>query len=396
MTALSFARTDTSVLGHWWWTVDRWLLAALALLIGIGILLNLAAGPPAAERIGADTFHFVRRQMVFLPAAVALMLSVSLLGPVAVRRLAVLGLLGGIVLLLATLIIGSPINGANRWLRIGGFSLQASEFVKPCLAVTAAWLFARGRLEEGFPGRALAGGVFAVVALLLLAQPDVGMTMVVAAVWCAQFFLAGLPLALVFLLIVAGIATLVGAYFVFPHVASRIDRFLDPASGDSYQISRSMMAFQDGGLWGVGPGEGRIKGSLPDAHTDFIFAVAGEEFGLFLCLLMVGLFAFLVLRAIVRVWLSDNLFVLLAVGGLSVQFGLQALINMASSLHLMPTKGMTLPFVSYGGSSMLGLALGMGMVLALTRRRPSELPTARSTVPPAARPVSPLPPGGPR
>ena len=181
--------------------------------------------------------------------------------------------------------------------------------------------------------------------------------------------MAGLPIFWVILIAVAGLGAIVGAYFVFPHVASRIDRFLDPTSGDSYQITQAMRAFQQGGLFGRGPGEGRVKEALPDAHTDFIFAVAGEEFGVFLCLLMVALFAFLVIRALLKVMREENLFVLLAVGGLSVQFGLQAIINMASSLHMMPTKGMTLPFISYGGSSLMALGVGMGMILALTRRR---------------------------
>jgi cell division protein FtsW len=195
------------------------------------------------------------------------------------------------------------------------------------------------------------------------------MTMVVVTVWSAQFFMAGLPIFWVVLIAVAGLGTLVGAYLLFPHVASRVDRFLDPSSGDTYQISQAMRAFQNGGLFGRGPGEGRVKEMLPDAHTDFIFAVAGEEFGILLCLLVVALFGFLVLRTMIRALSESNLFVLLAVGGLAVQFGLQALVNMASSLHMMPTKGMTLPFISYGGSSMLALAIGMGMILGLTRSR---------------------------
>jgi cell division protein FtsW len=195
------------------------------------------------------------------------------------------------------------------------------------------------------------------------------MTLVVSAVWAAQFFIAGLPMIWVILIVVAGLSGIVGAYFVFPHVASRVDRFLDPSSGDTYQITQAMRAFQQGGLFGRGPGEGRVKEALPDAHTDFIFAVAGEEFGVFLCILIVALFAFLVLRALTKAMREENLFVLLAVGGLAVQFGLQAFINMASSLHMMPTKGMTLPFISYGGSSLLALGVGMGMILALTRRR---------------------------
>jgi cell division protein FtsW len=363
------ARTDISTVGRWWWTIDKWILAATTLLILIGIILNFAAGPPAAERIGADTFHFVRRQMVFLPLAIMVIFAISLMAPVQVRRFAVIGFLVALSLMLLTLLVGIEVKGAKRWIYFAGMSLQPSEFIKPFFAVVAAWMFAEHRLREDFPGNFISIALLLTVVAVLLSQPDIGMTLVVTAVWCAQFFMAGLPIFWVILIAVAGLGAIVGAYFAFPHVASRVDRFLDPTSGDSYQITQAMRAFQQGGLFGRGPGEGRVKEALPDAHTDFIFAVAGEEFGIFLCLLMVALFAFLVIRALLKVMREENLFVLLAVGGLSVQFGLQAIINMASSLHMMPTKGMTLPFVSYGGSSLVALGVGMGMILALTRRR---------------------------
>ncbi|MSO98240.1 MAG: putative lipid II flippase FtsW [Rhodospirillaceae bacterium] len=363
------ARTDISTVGRWWWTVDKWILAATTILIGIGIILNFAAGPPAAERIGAETFHFVRRQMVFLPLTIMVIFGISLMAPVQVRRFAVIGFAITLLLMLATLAVGIEVKGAKRWIYLAGMSLQPSEFIKPFFAVVAAWMFAEHRLREDFPGNIISVGLLFSVVAVLLSQPDVGMTLVVCAVWCAQFFMAGLPIFWVILIVVAGLGAIVGAYFTFPHVASRVDRFLDPASGDNYQITQAMRAFQQGGLFGRGPGEGRVKEALPDAHTDFIFAVAGEEFGVFLCLLLVALFAFLVVRALLKVMREENLFVLLAVGGLAVQFGLQAIINMASSLHMMPTKGMTLPFVSYGGSSLVALGVGMGMILALTRRR---------------------------
>lgn len=365
----AFARTDTSVVGQWWWTVDRWLLLAAGALIIIGMILTLAAGPPAAGRIGADTYHFVRKQSVFLPVAIAVMLGISLMPALWIRRFAAIGLLVGFVLMVGTLLFGAEINGAQRWLRLGPLSIQPSEFIKPFFVVVSAWMFALHRTNDAFPGNLIAMGSLMMVCAVLVSQPDIGMTMVVVSVWCAQFFMAGLPIFWVVLIAFAGLGALVGAYFLFPHVASRVDRFLDPASGDTYQVSQAIRAFQNGGMFGRGPGEGRVKETLPDAHTDFIFAVAGEEFGVLLCLLVVALFGFLVLRAMIKVLQEDNLFVLLAVGGLSVQFGLQALINMASSLHMMPTKGMTLPFISYGGSSMLALAVGMGMILGLTRRR---------------------------
>ncbi len=365
----TFARTDTSTFGRWWWTVDRWTLAALAGLIFLGVILVFAASPAVATRIGLDSFYLARHHLMMLPLAIVIVIAVSLMGPRGVRRLAAIGFLVGLLLTGATLFMGSEIKGATRWISIAGFSLQPSEFLKPCFAVVTAWMFAAQNGEERVPGDMISIALYALVAGLLLLQPDLGMTFVVTATWFVQFFLAGLPLLWVFALGIVGIAGLVGAYFTFDHVAERIDGFLDPASGDSYQIDRSLEAFVNGGLYGRGPGEGTVKLHLPDAHSDFIFAVAGEELGLLVCLLIVGLFAFVVLRGLSRLMRENSQFVQLGATGLLVTFGLQALINMASSLHLMPTKGMTLPFISYGGSSLLALSRGMGMLLALTRRR---------------------------
>lgn len=365
-----YARSDTSLAARWWWTVDRWSLLALGGLIAIGLVLAMAATPPVAERIGLDGFYFVRRQFALLPVAVAILIGVTFMEPRQVRRLALAGFLISAAMLALTFEIGAEIKGARRWINLGGFSLQPSEFVKPTFAVVAAWLFALQRRQEHFPGDIISIVLYAGVLGMLLLQPDVGMAVVVSAVWFGQYCLAGLRMLWVSLMGATGLAGIVGAYYVFPHVASRVNRFLDPASGDTYQINRSLEAFLNGGLVGRGPGEGTVKSVLPDAHSDFIFAVAGEEFGLLLCLLMVALFAFVVIRGFTRAMHDNDLFIVLAVSGLVVQFGLQALINMASTLHLMPTKGMTLPFISYGGSSMLALSLGMGMAIALSRTRP--------------------------
>lgn len=366
----TFARTDTSLLARWWWTVDRWTLAAIALLLALGCVLIMAASPPVAERIGLDPFFFARRQFVFLALAAALMIGVSFLSRRGVWRLGVFCMVVSVALMALTLFKGVEIKGAVRWIQIGGFSLQPSEFVKPGFAVVAAWLFTTRRLDDRFPGYMLSVLLFALVAGLLLMQPDVGMTLVVAAVWSAQFFLCGLSLILVGLIAVSFLSAGIGAYFAFGHVQARVDRFLDPSGGEGYQVSRALEAIRNGGFFGRGPGEGLVKRVLPDAHADFIFAVVGEEFGLIMTLLLVALFLFIVLRGFARVLKDEDLFVLLAVAGLLVQFGLQAIINMASAINLMPPKGMTLPFISYGGSSTLALALGMGMVLALTRERP--------------------------
>lgn len=366
----TFARTDTSLLARWWWTVDRWTLAAIALLLALGCVLIMAASPPVAERIGLDPFFFARRQFVFLALAAALMIGVSFLSRRGVWRLGVFCMVVSVALMALTLFKGVEIKGAVRWIQIGGFSLQPSEFVKPGFAVVAAWLFTTRRLDDRFPGYMLSALLFGLVAGLLLMQPDVGMTLVVAAVWSAQFFLCGLSLILVGLIAVSFLSAGIGAYFVFGHVQARVDRFLDPSGGEGYQVARALEAIRNGGFFGRGPGEGLVKRVLPDAHADFIFAVVGEEFGLIMTLLLVALFLFIVLRGFARVLKDEDLFVLLAVAGLLVQFGLQAIINMASAINLMPPKGMTLPFISYGGSSTLALALGMGMVLALTRERP--------------------------
>ena len=368
-----FARTDHSVIGRWWWTVDRWTLVALALLIGVGALLVTAASPSVAERIHLPTFYFVIHQAVMLVPTLILMLGVSLMSPRGVRRLALGTFALFYLLTFMTLFFGSEIKGATRWISVGPLSVQPSEFLKPAFAVVSAWLFARQHAARAsghfFPGYLLAIVLFGAVLMVLMAQPDFGMTFVCTAIWFAEFFLAGLPMLFVLALAVMAIGGLVGAYYVFPHVASRVDRFLDPAAGDTYQVDRSLEAFIHGGLTGTGPGQGTVKLSLPDAHADFIFAVAGEELGLAATLFIVGLFGFIVLRGFSRALKDTDVFVVLAVGGLFTQFGLQALIHMGSSLHLLPAKGMTLPFISYGGSSMLALGLGTGMALALTRTR---------------------------
>ena len=368
----TFSRTDESLFGRWWWTVDRWMIAAIIAILALGAILALAASPAVAERIGLDTFYFVQRQFIVLPFVLIVMFAVSLLNRSGVRQLAVICFGLAVLFMIYTLVDGTKIKGAIRWVTFASFSIQPSEFVKPSFAIIGAWMFSAWRLKEDFPGYMVAVGLYLTVVALLLMQPDVGMAILVSVVWGVQFFLAGLPMLLV---LAIGIVFICGgfvAYFNFEHVQIRIDRFFDPASTEAYQVMRSLEAFRNGGVFGRGPGEGHVKEVLPDAHADFIFAVAGEEFGLMMTLLIVGLFLFVVLRGFGRAFKETDLFVQLAVAGLLVQLGLQAIINMASTLNLMPTKGMTLPFVSYGGSSMMALAIGLGMVLALTRERPGQ------------------------
>lgn len=364
---LAISRTDKSMLGRWWWTVDRWTLAALLLLMGLGALLVAAASPAVADRIRLPTFHFVERHLTLLVPTLILMIAVSLATPAQVRRGAMIALLGCMALLAFVLLFGQEVKGARRWISIAGFSLQPSEFVKPLFAVTAAWFLAREKQAEHFPGHTIAIALYGMIAGLLILQPDFGMTVVLTAIFGAQLFIAGLPILFVVLAAVLAAVGMVVIYFTLPHVEQRINTFLDPTQGDTFQVTRSLEAFAHGGWFGTGPGQGVVKNGLPDAHADFIFAVAGEELGAVTAIVIVALFAFVVLRGFARVARKDDLFVTLAVAGLLVQFGLQALIHMGSSLLLFPTKGMTLPFISYGGSSLLALGLGMGMVLALTR-----------------------------
>ena len=366
---MALSRSDDSVLGRWWLTVDRWTLLAVATLIGFGYIMMLAASPAVAERIHQSRDVFILKQVVFLALAGLTVVGVSLLSPRGVWRLALFGCLAALALTAATLVMGVEIKGARRWISVPGMTVQPSEFLKPCFAIVAAWLLSEGQRVRHFPGMLLAGGVFALIAVLLKSQPDMGMLAVVAAVFFTQLFIGGLNLAMVGLGVGGLVGAAVSAYAFFPHVRSRVTRFLDPSSGDSYQVNTALEAFGNGGLLGRGPGEGRIKDVLPDAHADFVFAVVGEEFGMVICLLLLALFGFIVLRGLLRLLAEQDLFIVLASCGLVTSFGLQAFVNMASSLHLIPTKGMTLPFVSYGGSSVLAVALGIGMLLALTRRR---------------------------
>ncbi|NPD65999.1 cell division protein FtsW [Lichenicola cladoniae] len=364
------ARSDNSIIGRWWWTVDRWTLGCVGLLIGFGYVLMLAASPSVAARIGASRDMFILKQVVFLAIAGLIVVTSSMLSPKGVRRVALAGCLVALALTALTLVHGIEIKGARRWIALPMMSVQPSEFLKPCFAVVTAWLLAEGKRSRGFPGMLLAFGVFIAILMLLKSQPDIGMLSVITCVFMAQLFIGGLNLFLVGCGIGSMIAAFAAAFVMFTHVRSRVMRFLHPGQGDHYQIDTAMQAFGNGGLLGRGPGEGRVKDMLPDAHADFVFAVAGEEFGLLVCLFIIGIFCFIVIRTLLKLLAEDDPFIVLASTGLVTGFGLQAFVNMASSLHLIPTKGMTLPFISYGGSSAMSVALTIGMLLALTRRRP--------------------------
>jgi cell division protein FtsW len=364
----TLSRADNSLLGRWWWSVDRWTLGAIGLLIGLGFIMMQAASPAVAERIGTSRDLFVFKQIVFLVVAGGVTIAVSLLSPRNIKRLAIAGGIIALFLTMATMVMGMEIKGARRWISLPGMSVQPSEFLKPCFAVAAAYLIAQGQRRGRIGGMLGACGVFAVIAALLMKQPDVGMMAVITAVFLIQLYIGGLHLFFIFLGVGAAGGGSVAAYMLSDHVRGRVNKFLH-GTGDHYQVDTSMEAFGNGGLLGRGPGEGRVKDVLPDAHADFVFAVTGEEFGLVLCLFILLVFGFIVLRGLLRLLQEHDPFVILACTGLVSGFGLQAFVNMASTMAMIPTKGMTLPFISYGGSSAIAVALGMGMLLGLTRRQ---------------------------
>jgi cell division protein FtsW len=368
------SRVERTPFAAWWWTVDRLMLAALIVLMLGGIVLSLAASPPVAARLGLEPFYFVNRHILYLIPALAVLLTTSLLPVRNIRRVALVVFIVSLILIVATLMFGAEVKGARRWIVILGVNIQPSEFLKPAFVILIAWLFGESARRPEMPSNTAALALLLAAVGALVLQPDFGQTMLIMLVWGTLFFLAGMRMVWVIGLGGAAAFGLLGAYATVPHVARRIQRFMDPASGDTFNVDQALESFMRGGWLGRGPGEGTVKRILPEAHTDFVFAVAAEEFGIVLCLVLLALYAFVVLRALRCALNDDDPFRRFAVAGLALLFGLQSAINMAVNLHLIPAKGMTLPFISYGGSSMISLAYGMGMLLALTRERPrSEL-----------------------
>ncbi len=364
------SRSDRGIFARWWFTVDRPLLSAVLLLMAIGVLISMAASPPVAERIGLNTFHFFKFQLIFLIPAVILLISVSLLEPRQARRAAFLMLGLSFALMVAALFWGPEIKGAHRWINFGPIGLQPSELAKPSFVVIAAWFLAEHAKRPDMPGHVIAYVIFATFVGLLIVQPDFGQTALVVLTFGAMLLIYGIPWILVLGLAGLCASGVMAAYALVPHVTSRIDRFLNPDKGDTFQVDTATAAFHNGGLLGTGPGGGQAKQILPDAHTDFTFAVVGEEFGLIACIGLMLLFAFVVMRILQRAKIEPDPFPALALSGLGIVFGLQAVINMGVNVSLLPAKGMTLPLISYGGSSLIGVAFAMGMVLALSRRQP--------------------------
>ena len=367
----AFARTDRSRLGLWWWTTDHILLGVAAILMTLGVLLSFASSPAAAARMNVgDPFHFAVRQSVFAVIGAAILLSVSALSPKGIRRVGFFIYIAAIGVMMALPIMGHNAKGATRWLELGGFSLQPSEFMKPARVVMVAWMFAEGQKNEGVPGVSIAFCLYGLAVALLLVQPDVGQTILITIAFGAAFFVAGVPMRWIAGMLAFAIGGGAIIYKTFDHVSSRVHKFLSPAAADTHQIDRAQEAIAAGGLLGRGPGEGVMKRHVPDLHTDFIYSVAAEEYGLLFSLFLITLFAILVTRGLYKAMKLSDPFEQIAAAGLFVLVGQQAFINVAVNLNLIPTKGMTLPFISYGGSSMMAMGLTLGMALALTRRRP--------------------------
>lgn len=365
-----FSRSDASHIAEWRRSLDWPIVAAVLALIGLGLVLSLAAGPAAAQRMGFEnSFHFVQRQLLFAGGGVVLLIIASLLNNDWARRAAAVVFVGAFLLMAVILVAGHEAKGAQRWMRIAGFSVQPSEFIKPALIVLTGWLLAQRALFPSGPWAPVAFALFAGTLGLLLLQPDVGQSFLISAAFIATFFVSGLPKRWAAGFLVGGVGLAGGLYAALPHVRQRVNSFLNPTAYDTYQVDKASEAIARGGVFGAGPGEGAVKFSLPDAHTDFVYAVLSEEYGLIAAVGVICLFAFITIRGIREAADIEDPYPRAAATGLFAIFGLQAAINIGVNLSLIPPKGMTLPFVSYGGSSMVGAALTIGFALALIRRR---------------------------
>lgn len=363
-------RVDRGPIAKWWWTIDRSILAACLLLMGSGVLFSFAASPSVAHRIGiADSFHFVKLHIKYTIPAFMVMISVSFLSPRNTRRCCFILLAVSLLLLVLTLAGGIEIKGSRRWISLLGVTVQPSEFMKPAFAVVMAWLFAAQDRHGKAAGYIGAAGLYAMCAVLLVLEPDIGQTLLISMTTGGLFFLAGVSWFVIILLLGLAVTGGVSAYMLLAHVRERVQGFLT-GEGDTFQVDVGREAIIHGGWFGQGPGEGTVKRIIPDSHTDFVFSVVAEEYGIMLCIIIVALFAFIVIRSLVVAMKEPDNFTRFSIAGITMLFGFQSIINMAVNLHLMPPKGMTLPFISYGGSSLIAIAFTMGCLLALTRRRP--------------------------
>ena len=373
-TSNRYGRADRSEMGRWFWEIDRVLLVLVAVLIAIGLVAVAAASPAAAQRYsgGSVTFpplYYFYRQLVWLALSIPVMIFISMMPRERLRHLCLLGAAGCVGAMVLVPLIGPEVNGARRWLGLGFAQVQPSEFLKPFFIVTVAWLLSLKEKDKGLPVMLLSGAFTGLVAVLLMIQPDFGSTIIFGTVWVIMIALAGANIRLLAGIAVGGLVGIVLAYFFYDVAQVRIDGFLF-GEGDNFQVDNALRTLTAGGLLGMGPGGGTRKFHLPEPHTDYIFSVIGEEFGLIACMAIAVIYCAIVVRVLVKLLDEDEPFAILAAAGLACQFGLQALINMAVNVQLAPSKGMTLPFISYGGSSMLALSIGMGLLLAFTRANP--------------------------
>ncbi len=367
-------RVDNNQLNNainlWWRSIDQQVILALVILFVFSIMLVTTSGSVVAARIGLDEHYFATRQLFYLGSAAILIILFSSFEQKWLKRLAILGFIISVILLVVVRFYGYEVKGATRWINIFGLSMQPSEFIKPFFVVVVGWILSL-KFTSDFPSFSVSVALYSLVALLLIIQPDFGMLIMITAIFGIQLFIAGMPLFWIIFAFFVSIAGVIGGYLWLPHVTKRINSFLDPDSSENYQIGKSIRAFEHGGLYGKGPGEGAVKQVLPDSHTDFIFAVAGEEFGAIICLVIIGTFAFIVVRCLLKTMNEEDKFTQLAASGIVVQLGLQSIINIGVALNLLPTKGMTLPFISYGGSSTLSTAIATGMMLGFTKYKTS-------------------------
>ena len=357
-----YGRSDTSAIGRWFWEIDKVLLLLVSILIGIGLIAVAAASPASAERYSGGSvqfsgLHYFYRQIVWIALGIPVMIGISMMPRERARRLSLFGAAFFFVMLIFVPIFGPEVNGATRWIDIGIGQLQPSEFLKPFFVVAMAWLLSLRETDKSLPVFTLSAAVTGAVAVLLMAQPDFGSTIIYGCVWIAMLALAGVNIRILLGLAVAAVVAVILAYFFYDVATARIDGFLF-GEGDNYQTENAMRTLTAGGLFGMGPGGGTRKFGLPEPHTDYIFSVIGEEFGLIACLAIACLYLTIVARVLIKLLDEESTFAILAAAGLTIQFGLQALINMAVNVQIAPSKGMTLPFISYGGSSMLALSIG--------------------------------------
>lgn len=363
-----FDRRHLNLLKKWWIDIDKINFMIVFGIIIFGLMITVNSSPAIAKKINVEKFFFFKKQLLFAMMSVFFMIAISFLDQEKIKLFSLLGLFAAIGLLVLVLIFGSETKGAKRWISILGLSVQPSEFAKTFFIIFNAFILQKFHFEKWTIKYGISAALYFIIVLLLLLQPDFGMTLTFTVLWISQLFIYGLPIPFISCIAVIGLIGGIGAYIVFPHVEDRINKFLD--SGEqNYQVERSLDAFVNGSFFGTGPGNGVVKKFIPDAHTDFVFAVIGEEYGIFACIFIIIIFAYLITRIIKRALDEEDMFVYLSLCGLMLQFTMQVIVNIGVSLRLLPTKGMTLPFISYGGSSMIAMSICFGLILAFTKKK---------------------------